>query len=791
MYMFHRCFVALLVATAVVGLGTRAAPVNAQVAIPRMAQGVPHVTAQSYFDLGFRSAWAHAEDDLCGLAADALRVRGELAQFFGAGAEGANVDSDFFFTLLRRTGNVQRALASSQPSGEAVQVIGGFVAGYNTFVAVRGSSDPRCANEPWVRSITTEDAWALVQNYALWAGFFAGYQIYGGQPPAAGAAAVRSSAAAADALPQRVSQVAGTMRQTKPSHSNVIGFGRDGAMHGGGVLSYDPHVGSSEDLYASLIRLTIPGELDVIGHRARSLPGIVITGANADFAWGVTAGIGAPFAYYELQLAPNDPTKYLVDGARVAMERIPVTISVRTANGAQRSARRTFYQSRWGLIVNIPGLEWTQQTAFALHEFNYVQPTVRLLDYQLAMMRARSIAQSRAALRTYGGNLDGHTIAVDSAGQAQYFARPGIVFLGTPTLQGCVTELGAELIAFISQSVLDGSRSACQLVRRPNSYARGSVGIDDIPQTVSTSYLANANDSHWIVNSSTRLEGFGPLYDQYPSGEGRLLGARTKMALRFAEDRIAGRDGQSGLGASAATVSALHLASRDYTATTELDRLLARCQIVRSVTMPDGEVVDLTQACAVLARWDRRHSLDSRGAALWRLFFQNFPRYESDDPLDPAFAIGDAQYTVPFDASRPITTPRALRLSTLSFQALGTAVRAFRTAHLPLDARLRDAQKIMRGDRLFAQPGCPTSGPQHGCLAIGGELPNAAVDPVLVSDQEIFGTVAPLFAEVRGGTARVRYVVPFQSQNPATPYFLQGLQALQAGQFAEVVLRRP
>ena len=50
-------------------------------------------------------------------------------------------------------------------------MVRGYVAGYNHYLACQGGAagitDPRCANQPWVRPITTMDAWKLALNLSM------------------------------------------------------------------------------------------------------------------------------------------------------------------------------------------------------------------------------------------------------------------------------------------------------------------------------------------------------------------------------------------------------------------------------------------------------------------------------------------------------------------------------------------------------------------------------------------------------------------------------------------------
>ena len=125
-----------------------------------------------------------------------------------------------------------------------------------------------------------------------------------------------------------------------------------------------------------------------------------------------------------------------------------------------------------------------------------------------------------------------------------------------------------------------------------------------------------------------------------------------------------------------------------------LDDLLTLCPGTGAAIAHDrhGEAVDLTEACAVLRRWDRRMDLDSRGAALFAEFFMPLTRQPGGFPAA----------TVPFDPADPLHTPRGLDLSAEHAEGLRTglaeAVRALASRGVALDAPWGSVQHAVRGE---------------------------------------------------------------------------------------------
>src|SRR5690606_11769513 len=78
--------------------------------IRRTAFGVPHIAADDLGSLGFGQGYAFAEDHLCTLADQVVKVRGERARWHGAGEEDANLNSDLAYRQLDLVGRAEQAL---------------------------------------------------------------------------------------------------------------------------------------------------------------------------------------------------------------------------------------------------------------------------------------------------------------------------------------------------------------------------------------------------------------------------------------------------------------------------------------------------------------------------------------------------------------------------------------------------------------------------------------------------------------------------------------------------------
>jgi acyl-homoserine-lactone acylase len=97
--------------------------------------------------------------------------------------------------------------------------------------------------------------------------------------------------------------------------------------------------------------------------------------------------------------------------------------------------------------------------------------------------------------------------------------------------------------------------------------------------------------------------------------------------------------------------------------------------------------VTVGDACDVLAKWDLRENLDSRGAILFRRFWDNLEGLPS--------ATAGAFWKNGFDVADPVHTPNGLNTSDPEVAvALGDAIADLRGAGLPLNVPVGQVQFI-------------------------------------------------------------------------------------------------
>ena len=661
----------------------QAAQPRGKVTIRRAAEGTPHIRAATWEGLGYGFARVHAEDNLCLLAAQYATVRAERSRFFGPDARYAlentgtrprNLESDFFWARIAKDGVVERLIEQRPPKGPQDVLrdgVRGYAEGYNDFVRESAGKvqDPACAGKPWVQPIREIDVYRRFYQLAMLASQMVAIDGIGGaQPPTPSLfAGDQTPEQAVAAVPPRELR---ERFEPRGVGSNAIALGRDATENGRGMLLGNPHQPwqGTERFYQS--HLTIPGELDVSGASLYGVP-LVNIGFNRDLAWSHTVSTARRFFIQELQLVPGSPTTYLVDGQAREMKRTEVTVQALGANGALEPRSRTLYSTEWGPILTslqeLPLFPWRPDRAFAMFDAN-AENFGRLLNHFFEVNRAKSVDELHGILRRYQGIPWVNTIAADRAGEAYYAdigATPGVP---DAKLAACSTAVGVALDRAARVQVLDGSRSACDPDSSPNG--RGILPPDAQPFLRRTDYTENSNDSHWLSNARTRLEGFPRIIGE----ERTQRSLRTRMGLRIVEDAL--KDGGR---FSRRELQEAMFDNRVMSAELWRGELVAMCR-------EDSNVPPA--ACDVLEKWSGRDDLDARGALLFRRFAQR--------ALD-----APSPWRTPFDPNDPVNTPNGLNTGDPAVRlALRQAIDDLEAAGVPFDAPLSALQYETRGERI-------------------------------------------------------------------------------------------
>ena len=661
--------------------------------IRRTTGGVPHIKARDFGSLGYGYGYAYAQDQICELADIVVTVNAQRSRYFGSNGEapsGTNLESDFFYQRIKDSRIVERLAKKKPPHGPTKLVrdtVKGFAAGFNAYLRKTGRgklSDPTCRGKAWVRPIRPIDLYRRYYQLGLRAssGNFL-REIVSAAPPKAGA-----SAAALPGAEELRERLAGdpVLGEERTLGSNAYAIGSEGARGVRSLVLGNPHFPwhGSERFYE--LHLTVPGKLDAIGAALQAVP-VVNIGFNRNVAFSHTVSTARRFTPYELKLKAGSPTTYLVDGKAVKMRRR--TVRVRTPGGVRR---HTFYETRWGPMLNFPAatLTWSEDTAYALADVN--ASNFRLVNQWVGYDQAKSVDGLRRASARVQGNPWVNVIAADKNGRAYYADDSVVPNVDQAKQRACATSPKAGLLLSAGGVILlDGSRKACAWGNDRDAVAKGILGPKALPRATRRDYVENSNDSYWLPSARFRLSGFPRIIG--PENSQRLL--RTRLGLAQAEQRLAGTDGLGEPGFTLDTLQQVFNGNRNLSAE------LARAGVVEACLARGGP--ELAPACAVLASWDGRAQTGSRGEVLWRETWVQL-------------ADLGVPWLTPFDPADPVNTPRDLDVSSDKLlRALRAAVADLQGKGIALDVPLGELQAEPRGNERIGIPGC-TEG--EGCFNI-------------------------------------------------------------------------
>ena len=662
---------------------------NYEATIRYTEHGVPHVLANDWGSLGFGQGYSATEDRGCIVADQVLKVRGERASFLGRGEGDEHLNSDFGYRSLALVEKAERDLPEL-PENEAA-LVRGYAAGYNYFLAQNGAEEfpGWCAGEPWVRPISAVDYLAYVYDGALMAsGATLAAFIGAAQPPGS-----------SNAVPTTASFEAALTDLTVHA-SNGWAFGSDRTESGGGMVLTNPQFGWHGATQFRENHLTIPGTLDVYGASFGGFPAIQV-GFNEHIAWTHTVSDGNRFVVYDLDLSSGDPTHYRYDDETREMTSKAFTVDVLSAGGTMESFTRTLYSTHYGPVIEIPTFgEWTNARALTYRDANADNDEV--LRQFLGMDMAQSMDEFQQVYAEASGIPWVNTMAASADGRAWYADGSATPNLSDEALGTWLDELATnpiiELFFDFGVVLLDGSDSTFEWIDHPDARDPGLVPFSEQPKLERRDVVSNANQSHWIANSSAPLEGYTPLM----GFERTRLGLRPRIVAAMAEDDSSSGPGGEDGRLSLEELQAMYMNNRSILAELLRDDVVDRCTGQGPVDV-DGESIAIDEACAVLRDWDTRYDLDSVGAILWRQLWSE------------TTGTG-VLWKEPFDPSDPLGTPRGLADAPTDepdpvLTNLAAAIVLLEQAGFAVDTPLRDAQFTMKGDERI---------PMHGGIFVDG-----------------------------------------------------------------------
>ena len=672
--------------------------------------GIPHITAQSWEGLGFGFAHSVAKNGVCVLAKELITVNGELSKYFGA--ENGNVNSDAFHRALLNDAKIDQYLGASSDNSNAMDM--GYARGYNRYIDTHAEQLPAsCAGADWVKPIDERDLARLAIGVGIRYGL--------------GRVTDQIATAAPNQAVAALKPIDLTLDVEKIG-SNAYAFGSDLTDTGRGILLGNPHYPWQGPSRFHMAHLTLPGEIDFMGVGLIATPRLAI-GFNDTIAWSHTVSTALRFTFFRLDLVPGDSMTYLVGDEARAIEAIEV--AVETDAGIEN---RTVYLTHLGPVVAGPNTPWNDQHVYVMRDVNY--ENYRTGDQYAAMQRSTDVTQLRQALADHQGAAFVNTIAADKAGGALYADMSAIPNVSVELIARCAVDqsAGARI------TTLNGSDTSCDWQVDSSAAAPGLMPPSQQPSLITTTYAGNSNDSYWLSNPAMRLEGYSPIIGD----ENAQRTLRTRSGLKFVEEILA-----AGEKFDQATVENLLFSHRHYGAELFLDEVLEVC----------SDDATLAEACAVLAYWDRKQTIESRGAHVFNEFFSETKQLS-------------AYYAVPFDNADPVHTPRGLTINDAATReailaALHVVVDRIIAAGIALDARWGDVQFEIRNGEKIGIPGGDGRAGMFSVISARFDGDNGGYTPIVSGNSYIQSVTWN-----EDGSPNARAILTYsQSPEPDSPFY--------------------
>ena len=383
----------------------------------------------------------------------------------------------------------------------------------------------------------------------------------------------------------------------------------------------------------------------------------IAIGFTEHVAWSHTVSTALRFTMFQLDLVPGNPMAYRLGDDVHDIEVIGV--EVETPDG---TATRSIHMTHLGPVVTGQGMPWTDQHVYVMRDVNY--ENYRSGDQYRDISQARNVRELRTALATHQGAAFVNTIAADRDGGALYADMSAIPNVSVELLTRCAIDTENPRII-----TLNGSDPSCDWQVDPSAAYPGLMPPSEQPSLITDTYVSNSNDSYWLSNPTTRLEGFSPII----GNEQTVRSLRTRAGLAMVEEVI-----DSGEKFTQDKVKELLFNHRHYGAELLLDEILEICE---------GQI-NLKEACTILASWDRRQDIDSVGAHIFNRFWEN------------ARGLSE-HFAIPFNLDDPVNTPSGLTIENeetraLIIAALESGITSLQEANIPLDAPWGDVQFAIR-----------------------------------------------------------------------------------------------
>lgn len=412
------------------------------------------------------------------------------------------------------------------------------------------------------------------------------------------------------------------------------------------ILLRNPHLVWTSGYYEA--HMTVPGVVDFYGDFRIGGPFAVVGGFNRDLGFATTNNAQDVDELYELEADSTRPDHYLFDGASIPLTRESVVVDYRGDGDSLFVESRDFWSASIGPVVHRAGNKiYVNKSA--------VDGEYRGGEQFLRMMRAKSLAEWKDAMRIRARPTSNFTYA-DRAGNIHYVWNGSIPLLPHPS----------------------GGDSIATSARETRDVWTRLVPYDSLPQFLNPKggYVHNENDSPHFTNVRERVD----TTNRYPNLEKPELLLRSQLAI----DLIGGKNRMS-----LEDVVKLKHSYRMLLADRVKPDLIAAVKAVK----PTG---DTAAALAMLEKWDNTAAPESKGAALFEIWWQRYSQGRPDS----------LRYAQRWTSADPTKTPRGLADRARAAEAFGEAVTETARRYRRWDIPWGEIHRVRRGTVDVPVGGC-------------------------------------------------------------------------------------
>jgi len=435
--------------------------------------------------------------------------------------------------------------------------------------------------------------------------------------------------------------------------SNAWAFAPSRTKSGRAILLRNPHLTWTAGYYEA--HMTVPGVIDFYGDWRIGEPFAVIGGFNRHLGFSTTNNAQRLQEIYALDVDPAAADHYLFDGTSLPLQRELITVEFKNGNGLSTETREQWFTPLGPVIHRANGKIYIIKSA-ADGEF-------RAGEQFLRMMRATSLAEWKDAMKIRARTTSNFTYA-DRDGNVYYIWNAALPVLPHAS--------GGDTVAVSARETREG-------------WTR-YVPYDSLPQVLNPKggYIHNENSSPHFTNARQPLDTINP----YPNFEAPSLSLRSQLAI----DLIGGND----------KVTLEDVVRRKHSYRMLLaDRVKADLVAAVKAKGPTG---DVAAALALLEQWNNTAAPDSKGAALFEIWWQRYAQRR-----------GDTAFAVRWMASDPVRTPRGIADLSGAAEAFTWAVTETATRYGRWDVAWGDVHRVRRGSVDVPVGGC---GGALGCFRV-------------------------------------------------------------------------